>query len=369
MSVSSNKITFNRQNGKEFTKVLQKRINTYFKTYKISKKGNWKLNIKAILMLILLLAPYILSLLIHIGGWGHIGLCILMGIGMAGVGMNVMHEGNHEAFSNKSWLNKLSGASMYLLAGNVYNWQVQHNVLHHSYTNIYGHDDDLDAGRIIRFSKHAPWKKIHRYQHLYGVLLYSLLTINWVITVDFKQSAKYLKQKLAYKRLPSPIEQWSTVIISKILYVLIWIALPVYFIELPWQQIIIGFVLMHLTAGFILSMIFQLAHVMEDTKMPLPEDDGQMKTSWQMHQLFTTCNFGTKNRFLHWFSGGLNFQIEHHLFPNISHIHYPKIAEIVKQTAEEFKLPYYEYPSMTSALISHFNHLKQLGINPLKVAN
>ena len=283
---------------------------------------------------------------------------------MAGVGMNVMHDGNHGSYSSKEWVNKLMGGSMYILAGNVYNWKVQHNVLHHTYTNIHGHDEDLDAGRIIRFSKHAKWNYFHRFQHIYSIFLYGLLTINWALVADFKQTRRYLKKKLAYGKLPSPFEQWSLLVITKIFYAFIWLILPMLVLDLAWWQILIGFFVMHYTAGLILSIVFQLAHIVEDTEMPLPENDGSMKNTWAIHQLMTTVNFSTKNRIVNWYTGGLNHQIEHHIFPNVSHIHYPQIANIVKKTAKEFQLPYHEYKTTRKAIASHFRFLKLMGSKP-----
>ena len=256
------------------------------------------------------------------------------------------------------------GSSIYILAGNVYNWKVQHNVLHHTYTNVHGHDEDLDAGRILRFTKHAEWKWYHRFQHYYSILLYGLLTINWAITTDFIQMKRYMKQKLAYGKLPNPFVNWSTLVISKIVYLSLWIVLPIAVLELTWWKILIGFFIMHYTAGLILSVIFQLAHVMDAAEMPLPEKDGSLKNTWAIHQLKTTVNFSPKSKIINWFTGGLNHQVEHHIFPNISHIHYGKIAEIVKKTAKEFNLPYNEYKTIRKAIIAHFSYLKLMGVKP-----
>ena len=291
-------------------------------------------------------------------------MCMLMGIGMAGVGMNVMHDGNHGSFSKYSWVNKLMGSSIYILAGNVFNWKVQHNVLHHTFTNIHGHDEDLEAGRILRFSRHAKWFPHHKFQHIYSVFLYGLLTINWAIFTDFQQMKRYTSRKLSYLNSKRPGLQWIGLIISKIVYFSIWIVVPIIFLNAPWWAIIIGFIAMHYTAGLILSTVFQLAHVIEDADMPKPDKSGTMKNTWAIHQLLTTVNFSTKNSFINWFTGGLNHQIEHHIFPHISHIHYANIGSIVKKTAQEFNLPYNEYQTTKSALFSHFRFLKQMGIQP-----
>lgn len=357
-------VKFSRKDPTHFFKTLNQRINHYFKENNIKKTGNWKLYLKTVIMFSIFLTPYFIILTLDLNQWIQLGLTIVMGIGMAGVGMNVMHDGNHGSYSSKKWLNNLMGGSMYILSGNVYNWKVQHNVLHHTYTNIHGHDEDLNAGQIIRFSKHATWRRFHKFQHYYSLLLYGLLTIKWVIITDFRQMNSYLKRRLSYGKFPNPTTQWSVLIITKILYIGVWIVIPMVLLDIVWWKVLIGFFVMHYTAGLILSTTFQLAHVMQTTTNPLPDETGTIKNTWIIHQLHTTTNFSTKNKLVNWFTGGLNHQVEHHIFPNISHIHYAKIAKIVKATAREFNLPYNEYNSTREAIISHFRHLKELGRRP-----
>jgi linoleoyl-CoA desaturase len=357
-------VRFSRKDSTQFFKTLNKRVNDYFKENKIKKTGDWRLHLKTAIMFALFLAPYFLILTLNLPNWANVLLTILIGVGMAGVGMNVMHDGNHGSYSNKKWVNKIMGGSIYILAGNVFNWQVQHNVLHHTYTNIHEHDEDLEAGRILRFSKHAEWRKHHKFQHFYSVFLYGLLTFNWAITTDFQQMYRYTKRKLSYGELPNPFVNWSKLVITKIIYLTIWIVLPMLILDIAWWKILIGFFIMHYVAGVILSVTFQLAHVVDQAETPLPDEKGNMKNTWAIHQLFTTVNFGTKNKIVNWFTGGLNHQVEHHIFPNISHVHYTKIAKIVKETAKEFNLPYNEYKTTRKAIISHFSHLKELGKKP-----
>ena len=219
-------VSFSRSDSTKFFKTLNKRVNQYFKEKNIVKTGNWKLYTKAIIMFSMFFIPLILILTIDMPQWTLLLLTVIIGIGMAGVGMNVMHDSNHDSFSSKKWVNKLMGSSIYILAGNVYNWKVQHNVLHHTFTNIKGQDEDIDAGRIIRFSKHSKWFNIHKFQKYYSFFLYGLLTINWAITTDFKQMNNYLKRKLSYGKFPNPATEWTKLIISKIVYYAIWIVLP-----------------------------------------------------------------------------------------------------------------------------------------------
>ena len=355
---------FSNKDSNKFFRTLNKRVNYYFKESKIRKTGNWKLYLKAVIIFSMFIVPYFVIMIFDPNQWISLTFVIFSGIGMAGVGMNVMHDGNHGSFSNKKWVNKLMGSSIYILAGNAYNWQIQHNVLHHTFTNIHGHDEDLAAGKVLRFSKHSKWFPYHKYQHFYSFLLYGLMTINWAITGDFLQTIRYLKKKLSFKKFISPKKQWINLIFTKIIYFTIWIVLPMVFLNLAWWKILIGFFILHYIAGVILTIIFQLAHVVEKVEMPLPSNLGNMKNSWAIHQLFTTSNFSTNNKILNWFSGGLNFQVEHHLFPKISHIHYKKISKIVKKTALEFNLPYNEYRTTRDAIKSHFNFLKLMGTKP-----
>lgn len=360
----NNTVRFSRIDSAKFFKTLNSRVNSYFKDNNIKKTGNWKLYLKTVVMFAIFLTPYFLILTIEMNQWIQLLLTIVIGIGMAGVGMNVMHDGNHGSYSTKKWVNNLMGGSIYILAGNVYNWKVQHNVLHHTYTNIEGHDEDLEAGRVLRFSKHAKWFKHHKFQHFYSIFLYGLLTINWAITTDFQQMKRYLKRKLSAGAFPNPVKEWSTLVITKILYFSIWIIVPLVFLDLAWWKVLIGFFAMHYTAGVILSLVFQLAHVVEDAEMPLPNDENYIDHTNKIHQFLTTTNFATKNKLANWFTGGLNHQIEHHVFPNISHVHYTKISKIVRETAKEFNIPYYEYKTTRKAIISHFRYLKQMGVNP-----
>jgi len=355
--------TFAKQDSLKFFRTLNSRVNSYFKENNIEKTGNWKIHLKTVILFTVFLVPYFLILTLDMPFWAHLLLTIVMGIGMAGIGMNVMHDANHGSYSTKSWVNKFMGGTIYVLAGNVHNWQVQHNVLHHTYTNIIGHDEDLEAGRIMRFSKEAEWHSFHRFQQYYAVFLYGLLTFNWAITTDFKQMRNYLKRKLSYGEPKNPKILWTTLIITKIIYLAIWMALPM-IIGITWWKVLVGFFVMHYTAGLILSIVFQLAHVVDEAANPQPNEVGEMENTWAIHQLFTTVNFAPKNKIVNWYTGGLNHQIEHHIFPHISHVHYGKIAKIVKETAKECQLPYYEYKTMSAAVVAHFKHLKTLGLKP-----
>lgn len=352
------------KNKIEFLTELRTSVNEYFKNNNIEPYGNKWIFLKAVFMLLLYFGPLALmvsgvftSVLPVLACW------VVMGFGMAGLGMATMHDANHGSFSKKKWVNKLFGNTMYLLGGFPPNWRYQHNTLHHGYTNVEGHDEDIAPPEILRLSPHRPLKKIHRYQHFYAWFLYSLMTISWVIVTDFRRLKKYKRAgaKLGANRTYSSL--LVDLIVSKVVYYTLFLAIPLLTVPVAWYWVVAGFLLMHFTGGLILAAIFQTAHVVPTSEYPLPGENNEMDYNWAAHQLYTTCNFAPGNRVLTWLIGGLNHQVEHHLFPNISHIHYRNLSAIVQQKAKEFGMPYHVNKTFFGAVGQHVRMLKLLG-NP-----
>ncbi len=354
-------IQFERDKS-QFMSSLRKNVNDYFTEKGISTKGNWKTALKSVVMLSVYLAPFILILTVPMYGWMIFPLAVIMGIGMAGTGMSVMHDAVHGASSKLGWMNQLLGSTIYLIGSTRFNWKVQHNVLHHTFTNIDGHDEDIAGRGVLRFSRHTPLKKFHRFQHFYAFFFYSLMTLSKLFK-DFFQLHNYNKTGITRQQNAKPTLEYIKLIGSKIIYFCIIIGLPLLFAypNFTWWQLLLGFVIMHGTGGLIMALIFQMAHVVEGVEQPLPTAEGNIENEWAIHQLETTSNFARNNHILNWFVGGLNFQVEHHLFPNICHIHYRKISYIVERTAREYGLPYNMKPSFVNALASHRRMLKELG--------
>jgi len=343
-----------------FTSALKKNVNNYFKENHISTTANATMVIKTIAMVSLYLVPFVLLLVYNPNVWVSILLVVLMGVGIAGTGMGVMHDAVHGAYSKIQWVNKLLGSSLYLLGSNVLNWKIQHNVLHHTYTNINDYDEDIESKGPIRLAEQAPLKKIHKYQYIHAFFFYGLMTIVKTYK-DFPQLIKYNKMGLTKGQNHTPWVEFSKMIFRKVLYLVLIIGLPLYFTSFNWWQVLIGFFIMHWVAGFILAVVFQLAHVVEGAEQPTLDANGDIDNEFAIHQLLTTADFGRDNWFLNWFVGGLNFQVEHHLFPTICHVHYKNLSYIVEKTAKEFNLPYNLKPSFTASFKSHVKRLKELG--------
>jgi linoleoyl-CoA desaturase len=360
----SKKITF-ANNQRDFSATLNRRINDYFKTNQIDRHANAEMVIKTVFMFVLYLVPYGLI----VGGeitniYWMLPLVVVMSFGIAGIGLSVMHDANHGAYSNKSWVNDLIGYSLNLVGANAFNWKIQHNIMHHTFTNIHDEDEDISPRGVLRLSPYSDWKSMHRYQYLYAWPLYGLMTIVWVLIKDFVRIVRYQKNGMAEKQHASITKEWLILIFTKLFYITYIFLIPLLLTSLLWWQIILGILLMHYIAGFILTIIFQPAHVIEGTEYPVPDEDNMLENNWAVHQLHTTTNFGNKSRCFSWYVGGLNFQIEHHLFPNICHVHYRKISKIVRSTAKEYGLPYKTAKTFVAALYGHLQLLKQLGTKP-----
>lgn len=363
IALMSRSITIKFSGGqRDFVTTLNKRVNEYFKTNNIARQGNTEMLVKSILMFTLYLVPYFLIVSgVVTSLWALLLLTVVLGFGLAGIGLSVMHDANHGAYSKKKWVNKVFGYSINLLGVSAFNWKMQHNVLHHSYTNVHEEDEDISPRGALRLTPHSSWKRIHKYQFIYAWFLYGLMTVVWVFYKDFSRLYRYQRNGLAKSQEANVVKEWAILILTKIVYVGYTFVVPFMLTSLLWWQILLGIMIMHYISGFILAIIFQPAHVIEGTEFPLPDESGTLENSWAVHQLLTTTNFGNNSKWFSWYVGGLNFQIEHHLFPNICHVHYRKIAAIVRSTAFEFGLPYKTSRTFLSALAGHARLLKQLG--------
>ena len=355
-------IQFSNSLDNNFQKDLRKNVSQYFKDAGLTKHANNLMVFKSAVFLTGYFFPYLLMVSLPLPGWAYVVLTICMSFSLAGIGMSVMHDANHGAYSSNKMVNNLLGYTINLIGGNRFNWLIQHNVKHHTYTNIYGADEDLHTGGIIRFSQHAEWLWFHRFQHIYSWLLYSLGTFTWLTTKDFKQLTDIYKQKIIDRNVLA--RELVTMVLWKAFYYFYMLAIPIMVIDLPVGYIITGFVFMHLIAGFVLGLTFQLAHVVELTHQT-SVDTSEINDSWIAHQTKTTANFARSSRFLNWYLGGLNFQVEHHLFPHICHIHYKNLSPIVKSTVLENGLPYHEHVTLADAIGSHYRMLKSLSLKPV----
>ena len=354
-------VKFNTNDQPDFFLELRKRVNQYFKDKNISKHANFNMKFKTVFMLVLYTAPLVLMLTGVVSTlWPVMLMWVLMSMGMSGIGLSIMHDANHGSYSQNKKVNKALGYLLNYVGGYHVNWKIQHNVLHHSYTNIEGYDDDI-ANQIMRFSPTVKRRGIYRFQVYYAPFAYGLMSIYWFVAKDFIQLFRYNKKKLLAGQGLTIRRAFVYTIFNKAWYSVVFLVLPMLLVPIPWWQSLIGFLLMHFLCGLVLALIFQPAHVIEETNFFVPDESSSVENNWAIHQMKTTANFARESRLFSWFVGGLNYQIEHHLFPNICHVHYRSISSIVKETAREFNVPYYEHRTFYAALKSHFSLIHQFG--------
>ena len=355
-------VSFSKETNVEFYKTLRFRVNNYFKERNISRHANATMVIKTIVMLAIYLIPFGFLFVSGLNSWVYLLCWIGMGIGMAGCGLSIMHDANHGAYSRNETINKAIGNVLILLGGSAVNWKIQHNVLHHTYTNITHLDEDIDPpAKLLRFTPHKKRYPVHKFQHLYAWFFYGMMTMMWFSTKDFKQAKRYKEKDLIKTQGTTYARHMTFIVLFKIIYVGLFIVCPFWLSPTSWYITLIGFIIMHFIAGFILSVIFQPAHVVPTSSFPMPDESGNIEADWAVNQLYNTSDFAPKSKLFSWYVGGLNFQVEHHLFPNICHVHYSKLAEIVKTTAHEFSLPYHSYETFLGALADHTKMLYNLG--------
>ncbi len=354
-------VRFNVKDRPEFFKELRKRVDQYFRDNDLSRHANLNMKLKTVFMLGLYFVPLILMITGVVSSfWTMMVLWVLMGFGMSGIGLAIMHDANHGSYSKNRKVNNVLGYLVNFLGAYHVNWKIQHNVLHHSFTNVTGFDEDID-NPVMRFTPNQKRKKIFRFQAFYAPFFYGIMTLYWLISKDFQSLVKYRKEGLLAGQGLTFKKAMAQVIFNKIWYLSLTLILPVIMIDLPWWHILLGFLLMQFICGLLLALIFQPAHVIEETDFYVPDSNNSLENNWAIHQMRTTSNFANKSIIFSWLIGGLNYQIEHHLFPNICHVHYRKISTIVKETAKEFNVPYYQHRTFLGAIKSHFLLLNELG--------
>jgi linoleoyl-CoA desaturase len=337
--------------------VLIAKVDAYFAVNKINKTGNWKLYLKTIFWLTTLVSTYMaLILLPHLGNNIRLLLCGIHGLSWACIGFNVVHDAAHGSYSGNKKLNNTLSHLFDLMGASNRMWRSKHNIAHHTYTNIEELDDDIETMGLFRLSPNQERKKYHKFQAFYATPLYSILYIVWISKKDFD---KYRTGMVGSIPIPKMNRKEKIIFwLFKVLYAFIYLVLPV--ILFGWVALL-GYLVAAMICGVTISIVFQLAHIVGKTQFPNPTPNNEIESDFAIHQVVTTADFATKNRLISWFVGGLNFQTIHHLFPKISHVHYPAIQKIAKDVFKEYGVTYNHYRTMIGAVIAHYAHLWNMG--------
>ena len=344
-----------------FLRELRKRVDAYFESTGRRKRDCPQMYFKTASILAWFFGAYFFLLFFAASWWTILPCTIILGLGLAAIGFNIQHDGAHQGYSRHAWINKIMALTLDLMGGSSYLWDWKHNAIHHTYTNIDGEDDDINLGFLARLSPHQRRFWFHRFQGIYLWGLYGLLAIKWHFFDDFHQIAI---GRIGGHKIPRPHGKDLLVFIGgKTLFFTMAFVIPI--LLHPVWAVLGVYALAAFISGVVLSVVFQLAHCVDGAAFPMPQPvpGGRdvMTTAWAVHQVQTTVDFSRHNLVLSWFLGGLNFQIEHHLFHRISHVHYPALSKVVEQACKDFDVPYHSHRSFLAAVRSHYRWITQMG--------
>jgi linoleoyl-CoA desaturase len=355
----ANRLKFSSGDG--FVHELRKRVDAYFEKTGYKRRDCAGMYFKTATIMAWFIGAYVLLMFVVSSWWLVVPLAAILGIAMAAIGFNIQHDGGHKAYSDRQWVNRIMALSLDLVGGSSYLWDWKHNSIHHTFPNVDGHDDDIDVGVLGRLSPHQPRYRFHRLQGIYLWLLYGFLAIKWHLFDDFHN---VWVGRIGPHKIPRPRGgNLAVFIVGKVIFFSLAFGIPM--LLLPWWAVLAVYGIAAFVSGVVLSVVFQLAHCVEEADFPMPvtNETGaeRMPTEWAVHQLQTTVDFARGNRFLCWFLGGLNFQVEHHLFSRICHVHYPELSKVVEEACKEFGVKYAAHQSFWSAVVSHYRWLVRMG--------
>jgi linoleoyl-CoA desaturase len=348
-----------------FIRELRKRVDHYFEQTGQRRRDCAKMYFKTASILAWFFGAYLLLLFVATSWWAILPLAAVLGLSMAAIGFNIQHDGSHKGYSRHSWVNKIMALTLDMVGGSSYMWNWKHNSIHHTYPNINGHDDDINIGMLGRLAPEQPHYAFHRLQGIYLWLLYGFLAIKWHLYDDFFDLAV---GRIGHHKVPRPKGMdLVTFIAGKSVFFSLAFVIPM--LLHPWWAVLGVYALAAYVCGFVLSVVFQLAHCVGEAEFPVAvmtaDGNARMETEWAVHQVQTTVDFARNNRLLGWFVGGLNFQIEHHLFHKICHVHYPAISKVIEETCKEYGVRYTAHRTFFGAVASHYRWLNLMGRPPV----
>lgn len=342
-----------------FPDALKHEVGAWFADNARSPHADAKMWTKAAVLLSGTVVTWIVLVFVPLPGLVALALAGVLGVFIAAVGMAVGHDALHGSMSARPWVNRLLGLSFDLIGANSYIWRFTHNRNHHLYTNLEGVDLDLDLAPLLAVTPGVPRRAAHRWQHLYALGVYALTTLHWLLLKDFLYFS--MRRLGALRAVHHPWWAWTWLVVGKLFAWSTHLAIPLLLAPYAWWQVLLGFGVAHLVGGLLMATVFQLAHQVSPTDFPEADAHGTLPFPFLIHQLRTTANFACENRPLSWLVGGLNFQVEHHLFPNICSVHYPALRPIVRAVAARHDVPYHEYPTVSAALADHLGWLRAQG--------
>lgn len=337
-----------------FYRELQAQVRAFLKARQLAPVADRRAYRKAALVTLSFAVAYVLFLFLPPSNATVLVLGLAAGLSLAAIAFNIAHDGNHGAYSNREWLNRCAGSALDLMGMSSYLWRWKHNAFHHSRPNDPSVDLDIDLTPLARLSPEQRHCGFHRYQHIYLWPCYSLVIIKWQFMDDI---VCLFRGKIGHHAIPRP-QGFDLLLFvgGKVLFVCWMFVIPT--AAHSFGIALTFYLASHLCGGFVAAIAFQLAHCVEEAH----ESSGRVEAgSWAEHQLRCTVDFAPSSRFVAWYFGGLNFQVVHHLFPWISHVHYPAVSPIVQSVSRRWGINYRVNRSLVASLRSHYRWLRRLG--------
>ncbi len=351
----------------EFRKELHARVNAYLAACGERVRAPLAMYRKSVVIVAWLAVSYV-GLVYFAANWWEAAVCAAsLAAAAAGLSFNVPHDASHGSYSGNPVMNRAMAFAFDLMGASSYVWHWKHNVLHHGFTNIPGVDDDINLAGMGRLAPTQKHHAFHRFQHYYLWALYGLITVKWQWVDDFRD---VIVGKIGTRDIPRPKGlEFVLFIVGKLAWLTLSLVLPLTRHSLG--HVMLGYLAVNVMLGIIIAVVFQMAHTVEEADFVPPPPgapEERIANEWAVHQVATTVNFAPRNPFWTWYLGGLNYQVEHHLFPSVSHIHYPALSPIVEQTCREYGLRYNSHPTFRAAIASHFRWLREMSRPPLETA-
>lgn len=354
------KLKFTRDNGTEFYKELNERLDQYFAENNLERSGNSTMLFKMFLYFGLDIIFYYL-MITSTTPLAFYTFYLLMGLSILLTAFNISHDASHGvAVKSKFWNKLLFQLSFNLQGNNAYVWGKNHTESHHLYTNVEGSDIDVLNNPLVRMTESQPLRWYHRFQHLYSPFLYLLYSLNWFL---FRESLMVFNISSRTIKIEIPKIEVAKLILFKLLYIGYMIALPIYLLPFGWSTVLLAFVLNHFMVSLIFVGVLGVSHLSDYVEHPTPDTEGRLDMSWPKLQMCTSLDYNADSRFFNWTLGGFNAHALHHLLPNVCHVHYLDILPIFRELCSKHGLTYMEV-SYRKSLASHFRFLRGMGNTP-----
>src|SRR3984885_15274361 len=322
-----------------FPKVLRRRLDNFFSDRNISPKADRTMWVKVALGFALLAGSWITLCALKPDSWKFVAVYLLGGLSQTFLLLNIAHDSNHNAISPVRAVNKVLNYAFDVCGINSYMWRILHHRGHHSCVNLHGEDDALTGRGVLRLTPHEPRLRVQRFQHIYALVLYALFSLDYVFVRDF--ACFFFPAHEYLKRTKHPAREYAILFAGKGLYLTYMLILPIFLLGKSPVLVALAFLLTHMIIGLSVTLVFQTTHTVDSTYFPSRRSEFD---NGVYHIFATTADYATDSPLAGWLVGGLNHHIVHHLCPFVCHTHYAALTRIVKETAEEYGIPYRENP-------------------------